>query len=359
MKLSIIVLPGDGIGPEVVAEALKVLHAVGESYRHDIELHEHPFGSAALDATGKGFPDALRESCLSHPAIFLGAVGDPRHDRLPPAERPEAALLELRRELSAFANLRPIVSQFVSRQSPFREEALSGVDMLIVRELTGGLYFGQPRGIVGEGDNREAFNTMRYRVSEIERVARVAFEAAQRRRQRVMSVDKMNVLETSKLWREVVQDVSADYPDVTLEHVLVDRAAMEIIANPKRIDVLLTENLFGDILSDEASVLAGSLGLLPSASLGGAVGLYEPVHGSAPDIAGKGVANPIGAIASMAMLLRHSFDLEAEAKAVEAAIASAFENGFVTPDLAPEGTARTTEDVGNFVAEHVSSRPRD
>ena len=354
MKLSITTLPGDGVGPEVVAEAMKVLGAIASRFDHELETKAYPFGSSGLDAAGSGFPDETREACLAVPAIFLGAVGDPRHDHLPPNERPERALLHLRRLIESFANLRPVVAQYVSPSSPFKAETLDGVDLLIVRELTGGLYFGEPRGFEGEGQDRRAFNTMTYTTPEIDRIARVAFEAATKRRRHVTSVDKSNVLEVSKLWREVVDEVAKDYPDVTLEHMLVDRAAMEIIAHPASIDVMLTGNLFGDILSDEASMLAGSMGLLPSASLGGDVGLYEPVHGSAPDIAGKGVANPIGAIASIAMMLRYSFDLEDEAKSVEQGIESAFADGFLTADLSDD--AKSTEEVGDhiarFVAEH-------
>jgi len=350
MKLTVTVLPGDGIGPEVIAEAQKVLEQVGKRFSHDIDATSFPFGSSGLDEAGSGFPDETRDACVRGPAILLGAVGDPRHDYLPPAERPERALLHLRRLIESFANLRPVVSGFVSASSPFKRETLDGVDMLIVRELTGGLYFGEPRGIEGEGKDRRAFNTLRYDVTEIERITRVAFEAARTRRRLVTSVDKANVLETSKLWREVVDDVAKDYADVELEHMLVDRAAMEIVAHPARLDVLLTENLFGDILSDEASMLAGSMGLLPSASIGGDVGLYEPVHGSAPDIVGKGIANPIGAIASVGMMLRHSFELEEEAQAVDDAIASAFAEGCVTADLAEAGDARSTSDVGDFIA---------
>ena len=354
MKLAITTLPGDGIGPEVVVEAMKVLGAIASRFDHGLETKAYPFGSSGLDAAGSGFPDETREACLAVQAIFLGAVGDPRHDHLPPNERPERALLHLRRLIESFANLRPVVAQYVSPSSPFKAETLDGVDLLIVRELTGGLYFGEPRGFEGEGQDRRAFNTMTYTAPEIDRIARVAFEAAMKRRRHVTSVDKSNVLEVSKLWREVVDEVAEDYPDVTLEHMLVDRAAMEIIAHPTSIDVMLTGNLFGDILSDEASMLAGSMGLLPSASLGGDVGLYEPVHGSAPDIAGKGVANPIGAIASMAMMLRYSFDLEDEAKLVEQGIESAFANGFLTADLSDD--AKSTEEVGDhiarFVAEH-------
>ena len=268
MKLTITILPGDGIGPEVVAEAMKTLDVVASKFGHEKDATPYPFGSAGYDAAGKGFPDETREACTSAPAIFLGAVGDPKHDHLPPNERPELALLELRRAIESFANLRPVISQFVSPNSPFKPETLEGVDLLIVRELTGGLYFGEPRGISGEGQDRRAVNTLTYHTEEIVRVARVAFEAAKGRRRHVTSVDKANVLETSKLWREVVTEVAKDYDDVTLEHMLVDRAAMELIAKPADIDVILTANLFGDILSDEASMLAGSLGMLPSASLG-------------------------------------------------------------------------------------------
>ena len=355
MQLEITVLPGDGIGPEVVAEAMKVLRAVAERFGHHVEAREFPFGSSGLDQCGKGFPDEARAACTSTPAIFLGAVGHPKHDHLPPSERPELALLELRRLIGSFANLRPVASVFVSPSSPFKTEILEGVDLLIVRELTGGLYFGEPRGVAGEGRKREAVNTLRYHTSEIERVARVGFEAARRRRKKVTSVDKANVLETSKLWREVVAELGRDYADVELEHMLVDRAAMELIAHPASFDVILTQNLFGDILSDEASMLAGSLGMLPSASLGGATGLYEPVHGSAPDIAGKGIANPLGAIASAAMMLRYAFDLEEEARLVERGVAEALHEGMLTADLTQKG-AKSTAEVGDFIARFVAER---
>ena len=357
MKLSITTLPGDGIGPEVVAEAIKVLHAIGDSCGHEVDENAYPFGSAGLDAAGEGFPDETREACLRNPAIFLGAVGNPKHDHMPPAERPEAALLVLRKLIESFANLRPVTAQFISKTSPFREEALKGVDLLIVRELTGGLYFGEPRGIEGEGLERRAVNTLTYTAFEIDRIARVAFEAAKKRRGHVTSVDKANVLDASKLWREVVDEVSRDYPDVTLEHMLVDRAAMELIAHPSSIDVMLTSNLFGDILSDEASMLAGSLGMLPSASIGGRIGLYEPVHGSAPDIAGQGIANPFGAIASLAMMLRHTFELETEARLVEEGIGQALRDGYVTADLGTEST-RSTGEIGDYVAEFVTTHAR-
>ena len=354
MQLSITVLPGDGIGPEVVAEALKVLRAVADLFGHQLDVREYPFGSSGLRQSGAGFPDETRRACLDRPAILLGAVGDPKHNNLPPNERPEAALLALRRLTGSFANLRPIHCQFIAKTSPFREETLRGVDMLIVRELTGGLYFGEPRGIEGEGAERRGFNTLAYSVSEIERIAKVAFEAAMDRRQRVVSVDKSNVLESSKLWREVVTEIGKSYPDVALDHMYVDRAAMEIVTHPKNIDVMLTGNLFGDILSDEASVLAGSLGLLPSASIGGDVGVYEPVHGSAPDIVGKGIANPIGAIASAALMLRYSFELEEEARSLETGVQAAFDAGFITSDLVVDGSARSTSEVGDFIAGAVA-----
>ncbi len=354
MKLSIVVLPGDGIGPEVTSEALKALDAVASKFSHRIETREFPFGSAALDAAGSGFPPEAKAACKRATAILLGAVGDPKHDHLPPSERPEAALLLLRKLIESFANLRPVVSQYVSPRTPFQRETLKGVNLLIVRELVGGLYFGAPRGIEGSGKDRRAVNTMTYSVSEVERVAKVAFDAASARRRRVTSVDKANVLECSKLWREVVTEVARGYPEVELEHMLVDRAAMELIARPSYFDVVLTENLFGDILSDEASMLAGSMGLLPSASLGSGIGLYEPVHGSAPDIKGRGIANPVGAIASAAMLLRYSFDLSNEARAIERGIEAAFAEGFVTADLAEAGRSRSTREVGDFIAEIIS-----
>ncbi len=354
MKLGITVLPGDGIGPEVTAEAIRVLETVASRFGHELEAQEHPFGTRAYAQFGKAFPDDTRKACLGSQAVFLGAVGDPAYDKFPPSERPEAALLELRRQLGNFANLRPIVSQFNPEGSPFRDEALKGLDVLIVRELIGGLYFGEPRGREGDGAGARAWNTLVYTAEEVERIARVAFEAAKGRKGHVTSVDKSNVLETSKMWREVVESLGKEYSDVRLDHMYVDRAAMELISNPRQFDVMVTGNLFGDILSDEASVLAGSLGLLPSASIGGKVGIYEPVHGSAPDIAGKGIANPIGAIGSMAMMLRYSFDLTEEAAAIDGAIEVAMEKGFLTADLVGADAAKSTKEVGGFIADAVS-----
>jgi 3-isopropylmalate dehydrogenase len=312
-------------------------------------------GGVAINQDGVPFPTSTRETCLSSNAVLLGAVGSPAHDKLPPELRPEAGLLSLRNALGAYANLRPVIAyEAISECSPLRPEIARDADILIVRELLGGLYFGQPRGFISEGNS--AFNTMRYSAAEIERIAHVAFKAAQSRRQKVTSVDKANVLETSQLWRKVVTRVAEEYPDVALEHLYVDACAMHLIMNPRRFDVMLTENLFGDILSDEAAGIAGSLGLLASASIGGAVGLYEPVHGSAPDIAGKGLANPLGAIASAALLLRYSAKLEQEAKEVEAAIRAVLDAGYRTPDL-DRGTGKhvvQTSEMGSLVVEALS-----
>ena len=341
MDLSVLVLPGDGIGPDVVGAAERVLGRVAERFGHRLTIERRDFAGAAWDRTGTGFPDDTRAACAEARAILLGAVGDPRHDVLPAAERPERALLELRRMLVAYANLRPIKVIRVLDSSPFRPAAIEGADLLIVRELTGGIYYGEPRGIREENGQRVGVNTLRYDVLEIERIARVAFEAAGRRRGLLLSVDKANVLESSQLWREVVAGLASNYPDVRLDHMYVDRAAMEIVRDPRQFDVILTGNMFGDILSDEASVLAGSLGLLPSASVGDGGGLYEPVHGSAPDIAGQGIANPLAAISSAAMMLELSFGLKDEAAAIEAAVTACLRGHVLPRDLG--GTAGTTE----------------
>jgi 3-isopropylmalate dehydrogenase len=336
MKASILLLPGDGIGPEVVAAGERVLRAVASRYRHAFDLGEAPIGAAALVRGLPPLPDETLEAARRADAILLGAVGDPSFDAAPPAERPEAALLEIRRALNLYANLRPArVWPGLESAGPLKPDVLAGTDLLIVRELTGGLYYGEPRGFSADGES--ACNTMRYSRTEVTRVARRAFEAARLRRRRVTSVDKTNVLETSRLWRDVVTRVGGDYPDVALDHMLVDTCAMKLAAQPAVFDVVLTENMFGDILSDEAGAIVGSLGLLPSASLGDGVGLFEPVHGSAPDIAGRDVANPIGAIASAAMLLRHALGLGAEAAAVEGAIETVLTDGCRTADLAVEG----------------------
>ena len=353
MRLRVTSLPGDGIGPEVTRQAIRVLEEVSRSFGHELELTEKEIGGAALTAFGDPLPPTTIAACLAAQAVLLGAVGSPAFDPNPRELRPEAGLLRLRQELGAFANLRPAVYYPALRaSSPLREEVVEGTNILIVRELLGGLYFGQPRSIEGVMGARQALNTMRYSEPEIERIARVAFELAMGRRKRLLSVDKSNVLECSRLWREVVARIAADYPDVKVSHQYVDSAAMTLVQKPAEIDVLLTENMFGDILSDQAGGVVGSLGLLASASIGGPVGLYEPVHGSAPDIAGKGVANPLGAILSVALMLRHTFRLTKEAECVEGAVVAALEAGLRTRDLARAGEqSAKTEEAGTRIVE--------
>jgi 3-isopropylmalate dehydrogenase len=354
MNASILLLPGDGIGPEVVSAAERVLRAIAERFSHRFTLTTGIIGGAALKQGLAPLPDATLEAARKADGILLGAVGDPAFDTAPPSERPEAALLRIRRELGLYANLRPArVWPGLESAGPLKPEILRGTDLLLFRELTGGLYYGEPRGVAPDGDS--AHNTMRYSRGEIERIARRAFEAARLRRKRVTSVDKANVLEVSRLWRQVVTAVAKDYPDVTLEHMLVDTCAMKITYAPSSFDVVLTENMFGDILSDEAGAVVGSLGLLPSASLGEGAGLFEPVHGSAPDIAGKGIANPIGTIASAAMLLRYALKLDAEAAAVEKAIEATLTAGLRTADLAAGGASVSTAEMTERIVGTLAS----
>jgi 3-isopropylmalate dehydrogenase len=349
VNATILLLPGDGIGPEVVAGAATVLRAVAKKFGHTFELPEAIIGAAALRRDLPPLPEPTLATARSADAILLGAVGDPAFDKGPSSGRPEAALLGIRKALGLYANLRPArVWPSLETAGPLKPEVLSGTDMLVVRELTGGLYYGEPRGT--EPDGSAAYNTMRYTRHEIERIAARAFEAARLRRHRVTSVDKANVLETSRLWRSVVTVVAAAYPDVALDHMLVDSCAMRIALAPSSFDVIVTENMFGDILSDEAGAIVGSLGLLPSASLGSGTGLYEPVHGSAPDIAGKNIANPIGATASAAMLLRHSLGLEDEARAIETAIEKVLVGGVRTADLAAGGPSVGTREMAAAIA---------
>lgn len=357
MHIKITVLPGDGIGPEVTREAIKVLEAIAKKFGHTLDVGCEKVGGEALAEFNNPLPDHTLESCFESAAVLLGAVGSPAFDNHPIHLRPEAGLLRLRRELGAFANLRPaLLFPALADSSPLKPGVVKGTDMVIVRELLGGLYFGQPRGDDESPDTRAAFNTMRYSEPEIERITRVAFELARVRRHKVTSVDKANVLEVSRLWREVVTRVAADYPDVTLEHQYVDSCAMAILARPASFDVIVTENMFGDILSDEAGAVVGSLGLLASASIGGRVGLYEPVHGSAPDIAGRGIANPLGAILSTAMMLRHSFQLEQEAKSIESAVAQALGAGHRTADLAkPDEQPVSTIGMGRHIVEYLQA----
>jgi 3-isopropylmalate dehydrogenase len=355
--LNLTVVAGDGIGPEVTAEAVRVLQAVGESFGHELKLTRKNIGGAGLAASNDPLPPDTLEACLSSGAVLLGAVGSPVYDKNPGHLRPEAGLLRLRKELGAFANLRPAKCfSALLDNSPLRPDVVRGTDIMIVRELLGGVYFGQPRSIEGPAGSRQAVNTMRYGEPEIERIARVAFELARKRKRKVLSVDKANVLECSRLWRDVVTRVATDYPDVKLAHQYVDSAAMLLVLRSTEFDVLLTENMFGDILSDQAGGLVGGLGMLPSASVGGPVGLYEPVHGSAPDIAGQGIANPLGAILSAAMLLRHSFHLEREARCVESAVEAVLEAGHRTRDLARGGQASlSTSEIGRKVAEAATA----
>ena len=352
MQARIVLLPGDGVGPEVVAAAAAVLERTGAQFQHRFTLEPHDIGGAALRRNLPPLPDETLQSCETADAVLLGAVGDPAFDDRPPGQRPESALLQMRRHLKLFANLRPArVWRGLDGAGPLKPEVLSGTDMLVVRELTGGLYYGEPRGI--EADGSAAWNTMRYSRMEIERIARVAFDAARTRRRRVTSVDKANVLETSRLWRQVVAGVAREYPDVALDHMYVDSCAMKIALAPAAFDVILTENLFGDILSDEAGAVVGSLGLLPSASVGEGPGLFEPVHGSAPDIAGRNIANPIGAVLSAGMLLRHALKLDDEAAAIEAAVAAALDAGHRTADIAAGRSAIGTREMASAIADAV------
>jgi 3-isopropylmalate dehydrogenase len=352
MRLKIAVLAGDGIGPEVTREATNILRAVAELGGHEFLFVPGLIGGIAITETGSPLPTATLDAALECDAVLLGAVGDNKFNALPPDKRPEAGLLQIRQALGGFANLRPSIAYAaLAESSPLRPEVIKDADILFVRELLGGLYFGTPRSWNKETD--EAINTMRYTKSEVVRVARIAFELAGKRRQKVTSVDKANVLEVSQLWRATVTEIAEDYPNVTLEHQLVDSMAMHIMNIPRNFDVVLTENLFGDILSDEAGVITGSLGMLPSATIGGAVNLYEPVHGSAPDIAGTGKANPLGAILTAAMILRHSANLEQDAKAVEQAVHKVLDAGYRTADIArgqqPGQAPVTTQEMGKLV----------
>ena len=346
--MKICVLPGDGIGPEITAEAVRVLKALDLN----LEMEEALLGGCAVDAAGDPYPEATQKLAQAADAVLLGAVGGPKWDNNPREKRPERGLLGIRKQLNLFANLRPaILYPELANASTLKPEVVAGLDILIVRELTGDIYFGQPRGVREENGERVGFNTMVYSESEIRRIAKVAFEAAQKRNKKLCSVDKMNVLECTQLWRDVVIETAKDYPDVELSHMLVDNAAMQLVKNPKQFDVMVTGNMFGDILSDEASMLTGSIGMLPSASLdANNKGLYEPSHGSAPDIAGKGVANPLATILSAAMMLRYTFGLEESAQRIEAAVKKVLAQGFRTGDIFEPGTKRVgTKEMGDAV----------
>jgi 3-isopropylmalate dehydrogenase len=365
MRAVITVLPGDGIGPEVVAEGVRVLEAVARRGGHQFDLPEALLGGCAIDATGTPLPDATLAQCRASDAVLLGAVGGPQWDDPDAAVRPEQGLLGIRRALGLFANLRPVAAQPpLIAASPLRPERLQGVDLLVVRELTGGIYFGEKRRERLPDGDEWALDACVYTTSEIARVVRVAARLARGRRKKLTSVDKANILETSRLWRRVTTRLMADeFPDVAVEHLLVDACAMHLLRRPADFDVIVTENMFGDILTDEAAMLAGSMGMLPSASLGAGpgahvgtrLGLYEPIHGSAPDIAGQGIANPLGTILSVALLLRYSLGLEAEARAVEAAVTRTLAAGILTGDIAPPGTpAATTRQVGQAALDRLA-----
>src|ERR1041385_5964262 len=355
MRFKLAVLPGDGVGPEVTREAVRMLRALSHFTECEFVCQEKAIGGSAIRTHGTPLPESTLDTCMNSDAVFLGAVGAPEYDHLPTQQKPEAGLLALRTALGGFANLRPAVSfAAIADCSPLKKSKVEGADILFVRELLGGLYFAEPRGFDDEGHS--AHNTMRYSTEEIERVAHVAFEQARSRRKKVTSVDKANVLETSQLWRRTVTKIATEYPDIKLDHMYVDACAMHLITNPARFDVVLTENLFGDILSDEAAAITGSLGMLASATIGGAVDLYEPSHGSAPDIAGQGIANPLGAIASAAMLLRLSAGMHQEAADLEAAMHQVLNDGYVTADLARPGKqVVSTCEMGELVEQRFTT----
>jgi 3-isopropylmalate dehydrogenase len=359
MNSRIVTLPGDGIGPDVTNEAVRVLKSVATKFGHQFTFEPQLIGGMAIDETGSALPPESLAACLKADAVLLGAVGGPKWDDPRAKTRPEDGLLAIRKGLGLYANLRPVRPHpALAFASPLREEKVRGVDFIVVRELTGGLYFGKPKERREANGHVSAVDTLEYHDYEIRRIVDLGFKLAQARKKKLASVDKANVLASSRLWREIATEMAADYPDVKLDHVLVDTAAMRLVTSPASFDVIVTENTFGDILTDEAAVLVGSMGLLPSASLGqGRMGLYEPIHGSAPDIAGKGIANPIGSILSAAMLLRHSLDLPNEAAAIERAVAQALTEGCRTADIARQGeTVLSTTQMTDEVIKRVISK---
>jgi 3-isopropylmalate dehydrogenase len=358
MSARIAVLPGDGIGVDVTREAVRVLTAVGKGAGIGLEFEEGLIGGAAIDQHDTPLPDATLSLCRASHAILFGAVGGPKWDRLRPEQRPERGILRIRKTLDLYANLRPArLYPMLVESSPLKRSVVEGADLMVIRELTGGLYFGEPRSIEGTGADRRGVNTMTYTAGEIERIARLAFGVARGRRKHLTSVDKSNVLIVSQLWREVVTEVGRDFPDVRLDHLLVDNCAMALVAEPRRFDTIVTENTFGDILSDEAAIIAGSMGMLPSASLGpSGMGLYEPIHGTAPDIAGQGIANPLAAILSAAMLLRHSLDRADDAARIEQAVEQVLMRGLRTRDIhTPEATLVGTREMGDAVVRELEA----
>ena len=353
MNMNIALLPGDGIGPEVIAQAVKVIKAIGTTFGHQITFNEGLVGACAIDATGDPYPAATHAICLAADAVLFGAIGDPKYDNDPKAKvRPEQGLLRMRQQLGLFANVRPTFTfPSLVHNSPLKLDRIQGVDLVFFRELTGGIYFGEPRGRNEQGT--KAFDTCVYSKEEIVRLARMGFEAAQGRRKLLTCVDKANVLATSRLWRETVQELALDYPDVRVEYEFVDAVAMRLIQSPKAYDVLITENLFGDILTDEASVISGSMGLMPSASLGAKVKLFEPIHGSYPQAAGKDIANPLATVLSAAMLFDYAFGLKAESQAITDVVNQSLAEGIVTEDIAEGYSAYKTSEVGDWLAAKI------
>ncbi|HIP42847.1 MAG TPA: 3-isopropylmalate dehydrogenase [Aquifex aeolicus] len=354
-KYKIALLKGDGIGPEITEQALRVLGKIGEIYGVQFEYREGLIGGIAIDEMGTPLPDETLELCRDSDAILLGAVGGPKWDNLPTDKRPEKGLLKIRKELDLYANLRPAkVWDALVAASPLKEDVVKGTDMLVIRELTSGIYYGEPRGIFEEGGKRYAVNTMKYTEEEIRRVVRKGFEIAKKRRRKLTSVDKANVLEVSALWRQVVEEEKKNFPDVELEYLYVDNCAMQLVRRPTTFDVIVTGNIFGDILSDEAGVVVGSLGMLPSASIGDKYALYEPVHGSAPDIAGKGIANPIATILSAAMMLKYSFGMDKAYDLIEKSVEETLNQGYRTPDIWSEGLIKVgTKEITDKILENI------
>ncbi len=354
------VLKGDGIGPEIVNSTLEVLRVIEDLFEVKFEFREGLIGGTAIDKTGTPLPEETLKLCKESDAVLLGAVGGPKWDNLPTDKRPEKGLLRIRKELDLYANLRPAkVWEPLIDSSPLKPEVVRGTDMLVVRELTGDVYYGEPRGVFEENGKRVGINTMRYTEDEIRRVAVKAFEIARKRRKKLTSVDKSNVLEVSGLWKEVVEEVHKDYPDVELEHLYVDNCAMQLVRRPSSFDVIVTGNIFGDILSDEAGVVVGSLGMLPSASVGDRYALYEPVHGSAPDIAGQGIANPIATILSASMMLKYSFGMDQAGELIEKAVEKTLEEGYRTPDIYSEGTKKVgTEEMTTRIIKNLKELKR-
>jgi 3-isopropylmalate dehydrogenase len=355
MKLNIAVLPGDGIGPEIIEQALRVVKTVSEKFKHELTYTYGLTGAAAIDKTGNPYPEETHQLCLNSDAVLFGAIGDPKYDNDPKAKvRPEQGLLEMRKRLGLFANIRPLVSfPALLDKSPLKRELVDGVDFVCLRELTGGLYFGKPQG--RSEDGKTAYDTCVYSVYEIERIMKLGFELARKRKKKLTLVDKANVLASSRLWRETAQKMASSYPDIELEYMFVDNVAMRIIQWPKHFDVIVTENLFGDILSDEASVLSGSLGILPSASVGDKTSLFEPIHGSYPQAAGKNIANPVATILSSAMLFETAFNLADEAKLIRYAVEKSIAEGIVSEDIAGETKAYSTSEIGDWICNFIQN----